>query len=168
MKNLLLLSVISPLFIIELQIGVGIYCDLEVSTSASREEIAVYFLEGDSRIQVNGVLLQLCLLQYQHRHKLPEQFAHGFHARHPGLHVIYGMAHGEKHRLHATRVRCVIDVRISVGYVGHTDESGAALHLSQSFLEALNPLTLQKVKRFCCAKMLRLVRSEKNAVAFQL
>jgi hypothetical protein len=34
-----------PLFLIKLQIGVGVYCDLEVGACAPREEIAVYFLE---------------------------------------------------------------------------------------------------------------------------
>ena len=151
-----------PLVLVKLQIGVGIYCDLEVGTGASREEIAVYFLEGDSRVDIDAMLLQSCLFQNEDSHKLPEEFAHGFHAAFYCIHVIYGMAHCQEHRLHSSSVRCVIDVRIAVGDVRGADEGLALLKMSESFLEAIQPADLAKAKSVCSSETVSLGQVRKE------
>ena len=126
-----------PLVLVILQIGEGLYSDLEIGTCTAGEEIAVNLLKGDARVDIDAVLLKFCLFQYEDRHELSEDFAHGIYAPLPCFHVVNLVTHGQEHRLHSSSMRCVVDVRVALRNVRHTDEGRAVLHFGECFLEAL-------------------------------
>ena len=97
-----------PFIFVEAQIDILLYGDLEVCGSTSGKEILIYFAEGDAFIDIDAVLLQLCLLFDEHSHELPEEFMHDFHAPFSSGEVIDGMPHCEENSLDFFHVRRVV------------------------------------------------------------
>ena len=99
------------------EVGISVNGYLEESTGTAREEVLVDFLKGDTRVEIDIMLLLLRLFKDELAHKLPEQLAHGVHALLACCHVIDGMAHGEEHCLHSSSVRTVVHLDIALAYV---------------------------------------------------
>ena len=122
-----------------LEVGEGVYCDLEVGTSTAGEEILIDFLERDSLVEVDIVLLQASLFQDQDRHVLAEQLAHRIHTSFAGGHVIDGVTHCKEDCLHSTGLRGVVQLGETLGNVADTDEGGVSERLLEGFFEAVEP-----------------------------
>lgn len=58
----------------------------------------------------------------EHRHELPEHLAHDVHTLLPCHHIVDSMAHSEKHRLHAARVRRGVQFGVALGNVGNGND----------------------------------------------
>ena len=88
--------VVLPLVSVVTQVGVLIDGYLKVSASAAGEEVTVYLVKGDARVDVDAVFFEFYTLKNEHRHKLSEQLLHHIEAVGASGHVIYGVAHGEE------------------------------------------------------------------------
>ena len=119
------------------EVGISVNSNLKEGTGAAGEEILVDFLEGDSRVEVDVVLLLLCLFEDEHAHELAEKFAHGVHTLLASGHVAEGVAHGEENSLYAARVGTVVHLDVTLGDVRHGDDGGGGLELAEGFLEAV-------------------------------
>lgn len=106
-----------PLFLVVTKVCVKVRGHLEEGTGTSRKEILVYFLERDTRVEVDMLFLNSRFLLDEHRHELPEQLTHGVHALLTSLHIVKSMSHGEEHRLHSSGVRCGVQLRIALGNI---------------------------------------------------
>lgn len=106
-----------PLFLVVTKVCVNVRGHLEEGTGTSRKEILVYFLERDTRVEVDMLFLNSRFLLDEHRHELPEQLTHGVHALLTSLHIVKSMSHGEEHRLHSSGVRCGVQLRIALGNI---------------------------------------------------
>ena len=122
-----------------LEVGEGVYCDLEVGTCTAGEEILIDFLERYTLVEVNILLLQASLFQDQDRHVLAEQFSHDIHASLAGGHVTYGVTHCEEDSLHAAGLRGVVQLGEALGYVADTYEGRVRERLLEGFFEAVEP-----------------------------
>ena len=122
-----------------MEVGEGVDCNLEVGTCTAGKEIAVDFLERDSRVEINVVLLKPSLFQDQERHELAEQLAHYVHTTLTGRHIIYGMTHSEEDCFRAAGLRGVVQLGEALGDVADTDEGRVSERLLECFFEAVEP-----------------------------
>ena len=72
---------------------------------------------GDTRVEVDVLFFDSRFLLYEHRHELSEQLSHDIHALLSCLHIIKGMSHGQKDRLHSSSVRCGVELRVTLSDV---------------------------------------------------
>ncbi len=89
------------------------------------------------RVEVYAVFLQSGFLLKKHRHILPEKFAEGVEAPLPRVHIVEGVAHGEKHGLNAACPWGVVHIHKALGGVADGHDSRCGLEVVQCFLEAL-------------------------------
>ena len=75
-------------------------------------------------------------LLYEHRHELSEQFPHDIHALLSCLHIIEGVPHGQKDRLHSSSVRCGVELRVTLGDITDSDKVGSGLKAVDALLKA--------------------------------
>lgn len=128
------------------EIGVFIDGYLKIGASAAGEEIPVNFSKGDARVKVDARLFEFCFLQNQNRHHLPEQFAHGFHARVTSLHALGGVAHGEEHSLDSACPWRVVEFGVAVGYIRNAAEIVGGLQSARASSKPSRPLTRSNTK----------------------
>ena len=75
-------------------------------------------------------------LLYEHRHELTEELPHDIHALLSCLHIIEGVPHGQKDRLHSSSVRCGVELCVTLSDVTDSDEIGCRLKGVNAFFEA--------------------------------
>ena len=156
-----------PFIGIKSQIRVHVHCNLEITASATAEEISVNFVERYSRVEIDALLLEFGFLQNEQRHELAEQLSHGFHTGVASLHVINLVAHRHEHCLYTARARCVVQLGEAVGDVAHADKCQRLLHIVKGFLEAVQSADPAKGEMFIFARRLVAVRCSKYSVASQ-
>ena len=61
-----------PFFFIIAEVGEDVGSYLEEGAGTARKEILVYFLERDTRVEVDVFFLDSRFLLYEHRHELAE------------------------------------------------------------------------------------------------